>query len=276
MNQDDKESGNEMEIKKHYIMHQTELAGFNSNFLTPDNMRWFLFVLNWLPDVDEPLVFLPCGSANKTREKFGKKMISQGMCHQFLSAVTRYPGFERVILSEPLTIIPYKLEDHDLRPDYNLPPEDLSIQSERIFINQLALWLAKVKLAQPNRVNVYYIGAVHHYFILYFANQVAGHPFTIIHEIPAGGIKGFGEAAKHFHDIIIKTEETGVASFQEPVSLAKVVKSRGRYTNRKFWREVIMEQLEGKEDFIQSTEEVTSRDEAINGFIDLYLQEGEA
>jgi hypothetical protein len=69
-------------------------------------MRWFARVVNWLPDQAKPLVFLPCGSAAKTRAKFGKKMISQGLGHQLMSAVTRETAFERVIHSEPLTFIP--------------------------------------------------------------------------------------------------------------------------------------------------------------------------
>ena len=94
-----------------------------------------------------------------------------------MSAVTRELSFERVILSEPCTIIPYALEGQ--HPDYNLPPGDLSIQSERVFINQLALWLARVKAAQPERQHAYYIGAVHHFFILHFANETAGYPWAI-------------------------------------------------------------------------------------------------
>ncbi|NMC06133.1 MAG: hypothetical protein GYA24_13035, partial [Candidatus Lokiarchaeota archaeon] len=75
--------------KKHNITKQPEQAGFNTSFLTPENMRWFnTKALHFLPDPAKPLVCLPCGSAAKTREKFGKKMISQGLGHQLMSAVT--------------------------------------------------------------------------------------------------------------------------------------------------------------------------------------------
>ena len=64
---------------KHWLRRMPEIDGFNTNFLTPANMDYFNNVaLPWLPATAKPLVFLPCGSAAKTREKYGKKMISQG------------------------------------------------------------------------------------------------------------------------------------------------------------------------------------------------------
>ncbi|NMC06732.1 MAG: hypothetical protein GYA24_16060 [Candidatus Lokiarchaeota archaeon] len=254
--------------KKHNITKQPEQAGFNTSFLTPENMRWFnTRALHFLPDPAKPLVCLPCGSAAKTREKFGKKMISQGLGHQLMSAVTREPRFERVILSEPCTIIPYALEGQ--HPDYNLPPQDLSIQSERIFINQLALWLARVKVAQPDRKFAYFIGGIHHFFILHFANEAAGRPFHLVREIPARGVRDYAASAKAFHEVILTTEATGQAPAQAPVSLSTLVQGRGRYTHRKFWHSVLLEALDG-EDVARSVEPVTSRQQAREGFADLY------
>jgi hypothetical protein len=254
--------------KKHNIAKQAEAPGFNTSFLTPANMRWFATkVLGFLPDPAKPLVFLPCGSAAKTREKFGKKMISQGLGHQLMSAVTREPSFDRVILSEPLTIIPYALEGQ--HPDYNLPPGDLSIQGERIFINQLGLWLARVKVAQPDRRFVYYLGAIHHYFILHFANEAAGRPFHVVREIPARGVRDYAEAAKTFKETIITTEATGQAPEQAPASLAAIVQGRGRYTHRKFWHSVLVEAING-DSITKAIEPVTSHDQARAGFADLY------
>lgn len=66
------------EQHKHNLVRQPEQPGFNSSFLTPENDAWFNLMLEWLPDPSKPLVFLPCGSAAKTRAKFGKKFISQG------------------------------------------------------------------------------------------------------------------------------------------------------------------------------------------------------
>ncbi|HDZ18865.1 MAG TPA: hypothetical protein ENI29_11610 [bacterium] len=63
---------------------------------------------------------------------------------------------------------------HEIRPDYSLPASDLSIQSERRFLNQLALWLLKVKMFQPERKYVYYCGSTHHYFILNWSNIICG------------------------------------------------------------------------------------------------------
>ena len=245
-----------------------EIDGFNTNFLTPANMSWFNNVaLPWLPDPAKPLVCLPCGSAAKTREKYGKKMISQGTGHQFLSAITRDDRFERVILSEPCTIIPYPIEGQ--HPDYNLPPADLSIQSERVFINQLALWLARVKVRQPERCFVYYIGPVHHYFVLHFANEAAGRPFHVVHEIPPRGTLDYASSAVKFKDVILTTEATRVAPAQEPVLLSKLVAGRGRYTHRAFWAQVLLERRVGSE-YEQETEPVTTHDQAEQGFSYLY------
>jgi len=253
--------------RKHNITRQPEQGGFNTSFLTPQNMRWFARVVHWLPDPAKPLVLLPCGSASKTRATYGKKMISQGLGHQLMSAVTRDPGLERVILSEPLTIIPYALEGQ--HPDYNLPPQDLSIQSERVFINQLALWLARVHAAQPERRFAYYVGAIHHFFILHFANETAGRPFHLVREIPARGVRGYAEAAKALVETIRAAEATGQAPVQPPVSLASLVQGRGRYTHRKFWRSVLLEALEG-DGATRSIEPVTTREQARAGFADLY------
>jgi len=160
-------------INKHQIKKLEERKGFNNSFLTPANMKWYCYIVNWLPDPLKPLVFLPCGRGEKTRKKYCKKKISESMTHNFFKAIRENNWFEKVILSEPLTIIPYEKEMHPLRPDYNLPAKDLSIQSERIFINQLALWLLRVKMNQSNREYVYYCGSLHHFFILHFANLIA-------------------------------------------------------------------------------------------------------
>nr|MDO8085330.1 hypothetical protein [Candidatus Sigynarchaeum springense] len=253
--------------RKHNITRQPEQGAFNSSFLTPQNMRWFARVVHWLPDPAKPLVLLPCGSASKTRAKHGKKMISQGLGHQLMSAATRNAAFERVILSEPLTIIPYALEGQ--HPDYNLPPQDLSIQSECVFINQLALWLARVHAAQPERRFVYYVGAIHHFFILHYANETAGRPFHLVREIPARGMRGYADAAKKLVDTIRAIEATGQAPAQPPVSLASLVKGRGRYTHRTFWHSVLLEALEGG-GVARGIEPVTTRAQAREGFADLY------
>ena len=229
---------NKVNLKK-----TADQPGFNSSFMTTQNIVWFHEVMKWLPEREKEIVFLPCAAARKTRGKNNdsRKFISQSTSHQFLSAITRNNAYEQIILSEPLTIIPYALEGHELRPDYNLPVEELSIQSEWIFIHQLSLYLLYVKNRQPTRKEVFYIGARHHYFILHYANELAGNPFEIIYKIPSNGIRDYASAAREFNQIIEKFINTGELTWvDEKISLTDHTKSRGRYTNNKFWTEIIM------------------------------------
>jgi predicted RNA-binding protein len=220
----------------------------------------------------KPLVFLPCANANKTRAKYGKKMFSHSTTHQFLSAITRCDDFERVVASEPLTIVPYALEGQ--HPDYNVPPDDLTIQDEAEFTIRLANWLNIVKRKQPRRKYIYYIGGTHHYFILQQANEKARKPFKIIYEIPEGGVKGYSSSAKHFKEVITNLEEKGVKPELKPVSLEKHIKSRGRYTNRKFWEyiTVIKNINTSKKNPIFQDEKmpVALRTEYYEGFLQMY------
>ncbi len=249
------------------IRKQPDTHAFNESFFTVENMKWFNRVLSWSPGVDKPVVFLPCGSAAKTRTRYGKKMISQGLGHQLLSAVTREPAFECIILSEPLTIIPYALEG--LHPDYNLPPDSLSIHSERVFIDRLALWLARIKLFQPGRVHVYYLGSTHHYFILHHANMTAGSPFKVVHGIPRRGLVEYAACAKQFKQLIVATEETGITPIQEPVNIAPLLHAREGYTHREFWKEIIKMRFDG-DSFITESERVMSTGDWEAGFKALY------
>lgn len=213
---------------------------FNNSFLTLPNTQWFHFIFqNWLPDVDKPLVFLPCGGGFKTRKKKSKdtrKFISNAMGHQVMSIVTRNSDYERVILSEPLTVIPYSLEAHNIRPDYNLPAEDLSIQSEWIFIERVGMILMKIKAEQSNRDFVYYCGCRHHFFILWFANKLVGNPFIIIYALE--DIIHYSRAAETLHKYIQMIEHKGEEPYLELPPFEKFLKSRGRYTNRAFWESI--------------------------------------
>ena len=229
---------NKVNLKK-----TADQPGFNSSFMTTLNIVWFHEVMKWLPDREKPIVFLPCAAARKTRGKNNdsRKFISHSTSHQFLSAITRNEAYELIILSEPLTIIPYALEAHELRPDYNLPVDELSIQSEWIFIHQLSLYLLRVKNSQPTRKEIFYVGARHHYFILHYANELAGNPFEIIYKIPSNGIRDYASAAKEFNQTIQEYINTGELTWvKEKVSLTDHLKSRGRYTDNKFWTEIKM------------------------------------
>ena len=254
------------------LRKKPEQEAFNISFMTTANTEWYHYALNWLPNRKKPLVMLPCAAAYKTREKFGKKKISQSTTHQFLSAITRCLDFEKVIISEPCTIIPYALEDQ--HPDYNIPPEQLSIQSEQLFIERLSNWLNIVKRKQPNRKYIYYIGATHHYFILHFANEMALRPFRIIYEIPEGGTKGYGKAAQKFKKIINDLEDNKIKPYLKEVSLKDHIKSRGRYTNREFWKEIIISKKINRSkkspQFKKKAIKITTLRDYYDGFQNLY------
>jgi hypothetical protein len=247
------------------IPHLLELPPKNESFMSMDNLMWFHFVVNYLPPENKPVVFLPCGNANKTREKnAGRKFISQGMSHQLMSKITRNPNYTKIILSEPCSIIPYELEDHPMRKDYNLPPNYLSIHAEFIFIHNVALYLTRIKLKQPFRHVIYYLGAAHHYFILYFANQLAGSPFQIMHEIPARGIMDYAAGAEKMVTLIDQIEN-GEFPHIIPPSLEDHLKRRGRYTNLRFWHQILLLQKTHP-----STEVVCPGDQYQHGFLQLY------
>lgn len=256
------------DIKKMSKLNRlNDLPANNASFMSFENIRWFNFILSWEPNKEKPLVLLPCARANKTRTKQDpRKFISRSVSHQFLSAITRNSSFERVILSEPLTIIPYELEDHILRPDYNLPVKELSIQSEWIFMRQLALWLLRVKTVQPSRYYIYYIGAKHHYFILKYSNAIAGSPFKIIYKIPERGILGYSKAANEFVLEINNLEENNIFPILPEIILEDYLNCRGRYTNKKFWHYILLLQKDKR-----TRLNVCSKSSFQKGFSELYL-----
>lgn len=244
-----------------------DLPANNASFMSFENIRWFNFIQSWEPNKEKPLILLPCARANKTRtEQDPRKFISNSVSHQFLSAITRNSNFERVILSEPLTIIPYELEGHILRPDYNLPPDELSIQSEWIFMRQLALWLLRVKTVQPSRDYIYYVGAKHHYFILKYSNAIAGSPFKIIYKIPKRGILGYSKAAQEFVLEINNLEENNILPILPEINLEDYLNCRGRYTNKKFWHYILLLQKDERTKL-----DVCSKSSYQKGFSELYL-----
>jgi len=236
-----------------------ELPPLNDSFFTPINMAWFNHVaINWMPPEDKALVMLPCGNANKTRGKKrinGKidpkgeidprKFISEGMGHNCLKAIRDDPLCERVILSEPLVLIPLCLEANELRPDYNLPVTKLCIMGEDTFINRLSQWLLKLKFLQPSRKFIYYCGATHHFLILWFANQRAGSPFSIIYNI--GEIIHYTRLAENIVSMIHDLEERSIMPNLEPIGeiIQHFLNSKGRkdarrYTHQRFWRSVLV------------------------------------
>lgn len=247
------------------IPHLPELPPKNESFMSMANLTWFHFVINYLPPENKPVIFLPCGNANKTRgQNDGRKFISQGMSHQLMSKITRNPQYCKIILSEPCSIIPYELEDHPMRKDYNLPPDYLSIHAEFIFIHNVALYLIRLKMSQPWRTYIYYVGAAHHYFILFFANKLAGSPFEIIHEIPPRGIMDYAAGAEKMVALIDQTEKGDRPRLITP-NLEDHLKHRGRYTNLRFWQQILLLQKTHP-----STEVVCPPDQYKDGFLTLY------
>jgi hypothetical protein len=255
--------------KRHNLHKLADMGSYNCSFMTVANIRWFNFVImNWLPDAHKPLVFLPCGRANKTRtEADPRKFISRSTTHQFLSKITRNNDLDRIILSEPLTVIPYSIESHQLRKDYDLPCELLSIQSEFIFIRQLALVLSKIKANQSDRKVIFYIGGAHHYFILYYANKMIGSPFQILFEIPPLGIRDYSKSALKFHGVIYDYLADGIVPAQEIPSLKKYLKKRGRYTNQAFWKSILVLQKDNQTEIT-----ICQKSDRITGFSALYSQ----
>ena len=271
------------------ISKKPDSSGFNVSFFTHENMLWFnQVIMNWMPPVDKHLVFLPCGNAEKTRgrvrngEVDDRKFISEGLGHNLLKPVREDEDLEKVILSEPLTMIPYAEEANKLRKDYDLPVSELCVQGENTFINQLALWLLKLKVCQPGRNYIYYIGGCHHFLILHYANKRAGEPFRIIHEIPPRGLRDYTSSAAKLVQVIYALEDRGIVPKLQPVHeiAMKFLKARGRYTHRKFWKSVITLQLIDDPDirpcitlwgknFKENTVAIASERD-MEGFVDLY------
>ena len=80
------------------------------------------------------------------------------MTHNFLSAVTREPKFIKVVISEPLVIVPYEFENEI--PNYNYPPEILrkNEQEYQIFVDRLHEWFEYVynKSKRKNSASVFF------------------------------------------------------------------------------------------------------------------------
>ena len=271
--------------KKHNLKKKPEMPGFNQSFFTVANTMWYNYAVNWLPNKKKPLICLPCANANKTRAKYGKKMFSHSTTHQFLSSITRCEDFERVVLSEPLTIVPYALEGQ--HPDYNVPPEDLTIQDEAEFTIRLANWLNIVKRKQPKRKYIYYIGGTHHYFILRQALERSRKPFKLIYEVPEGVVKGYSSSAKLFKEVVFNLERDGIRPNLKEISLEKHIKARGRYSNRKFWQyiQILHNISSSKKNPVFQSEKmpVAHKKQYFEGFLKMYpmdaikkMKEGEA
>jgi hypothetical protein len=245
----------EQKPKKGGLNKRVETPPLNASFLTLENINWWLYIsTTFVPALEKRLFFLPCAGALKTRQKNKdrlinghevdasdtRKFISQSMSHQFMKSIREDSSNECVILSEPLVIIPYQFEADKHRPDYNLPVDFLSIQSEFIFIDRLSQYLLKLKWIQPQRRDIFYFGGAHHYFILHYANLLASNPltgecpFNIIYYVPKEGIKGFARGSEEFMNNIHQWEKEQMPILP-PLDIQKELKKRsGRYTHKPF------------------------------------------
>ena len=262
---------------------------FNASFLTLENIQWWLFItMTYLPPENKRLVFLPCAGGHKTRGKLrendqgemvidNRKFISESTSHQYMKAIREDPLNERVILSEPCTIIPVCLENHKLRKDYNLPVDFLSVQGEFIFIERLSHYLLKLKMAQPSRRYIFYFGGCHHFFILNYANKLAGSPFGIIYRVPKEGTCSYGRESALFMEEIREMERTGNFRIPIPISIeAELNKRTGRYTHKPFLLALIEAERIGnsKTEVKESRIEVSKKDAFVEGFSIVYFQIG--
>jgi len=76
---------------------------------------------------------------------------------------------------------------------------------------------------------------------------------------------------------IIELREKGIKPKLRKISLEKYLKKQGRYTNRKFWKTIILYQkmkrkLKDDSDFTKERIEVTNIKEFNNGFEEDYYQ----
>lgn len=252
---------------------QPEHEGFNNSFFTTKNIEWGNLVINWFPNPEKPLVFFSCCAGNKTRKRFGKKMFYHTMTHQVMSIVSRNENYERATISEPLILVPYSLEGR--HPDYNLPVQDLSVQSEIVFIRQLSLILLRIKQQQSQRKVIFYCGSTHHYIILKLANATANNPFRIIFRLSERGIATYAKMANTLNDDIINYQQHGIIPKLTEPNIKKYLKKRGRNTNRKVWNKIILSQkkkIEKKIVLEQSEILVCPKNAYQKGFLNLYQQ----
>jgi predicted RNA-binding protein len=167
----------------------------NADFYSHENQQFYVKVLlEYNFAIAKPIIFLPCAK---------QKPISRSRTHCYLSPITRDDRFEKIIISEPQSVIPYSLEQ--FCPNYDYPPEALTAKDRWQFVRRLGIFLNKLKETNPKRQNVYHIGGKHHFEILKDAVQI-NHTFHVIPKIPERGIRDYNESAREFVTIIFEKE----------------------------------------------------------------------
>lgn len=162
---------------------------YNADFLITKHNEFYVRVLKTFNyKTRKPIVFLPC---SKT------KPYSKSLTHCYLSPITRDPNLERIVISEPLAVVPYSMEG--MAPKYNYPPKDLTPQDRMILIRRVAIFL--YILVEENHAikKIYYIGGKHHYEVL---KTACPEELDLIALVPPKGIRQYTEYARKLHDII--------------------------------------------------------------------------
>jgi hypothetical protein len=266
---------------------------YNASFLTLENIRWWLYVSqNYIVPANKRVFFLPCAGGFKTRGKErindqgqtyidNRKFISESTSHQFMKAIREDPQNECIILSEPCTIIPYCMEKSPMRPDYNLPVDFLSVQSEFIFIDRVSAYLLKLKRMDPERQFIYYFGGAHHYFILHYANLLAADPrsgetpFQILFRVPERGTATFAKESTDFMTQIHSWELAQSFPSMDPRPLeAELSKRSGRYTHKPFIMALFHAQHLGNNhtEVKETRVPIANRNAFQNGFGEMYAE----
>lgn len=164
-----------------------KIIGQKLSFKTKTATNFYIKTLrNWnnLIKNKEIIIFLPCAST---------KPIQNSPTHCFLSPITRFyeERILKVIVSEPLTLIPYHSKSY---PNYDYPPEKLrkNKKEKEIFINRLK----KFKDKTPKNIKCYYIGGKHHYDLLIKSG------WKVRYFYPKRGIVDYNSKAHNLHNQI--------------------------------------------------------------------------
>ena len=175
---------------------------FNDDFTSEDVLEWWLEVEDY--QLSTPVtILLPCAKATKSN-----KVIQDSVTHKnFAKVLTRWnPGYlEHMIISEPLTIIPYDRRDY---PKYNYPPPLLRLEDTvrrrprdyHLFVTRLQLWLER----QSHKHLWTWFGSsreFHHPRILQAAWTLKEPLFCVV---PSGGIRDISSSALCLRTIIEK------------------------------------------------------------------------
>jgi predicted RNA-binding protein len=168
----------------------------NADFYSNKNQEFYVKILKEFNfNTVLPIVFLPCAS---------QKPISKSRTHCYLSKITRNQNLERIILSEPQSVIPYRFEQYC--PNYDYPPKMLHAFDRLQMVRRVGIFLEFLYNANSNRIRIYYIGSRHHLSVLHDANSINNH-FKLIYSVPAKGIRDYASAANEFLKVIEKMEE---------------------------------------------------------------------